>query len=241
VASGVGKSWSSCHHRAVLTTSESWTSRLWAAVEDIYAEIRRHPFLDGLTSGSLDTDVFGYYIVQDAHYLQAYARTLAVVGAKAPTSQDSAMFARHAVGALEVELSLHETLFEELGLEASILESTPVGPTTRAYASYLLATAYSGSFAEGLAAVLPCYWVYARIGAALVSQGSPDARYQRWIDTYADEAFATVVEEVLALADRTGPSLSADERSRANTHFVTTTRYEWMFWDAAWRKETWPP
>jgi len=24
------------------------------------------------------------------------------------------------------------------------------------------------------------------------------------------------------------------------THFTTTSRYEWMFWDAAWRQEQWP-
>jgi thiaminase/transcriptional activator TenA len=23
-------------------------------------------------------------------------------------------------------------------------------------------------------------------------------------------------------------------------HFVTTSRYEWMFWDAAYRLESWP-
>jgi thiaminase/transcriptional activator TenA len=23
-------------------------------------------------------------------------------------------------------------------------------------------------------------------------------------------------------------------------HFVTTSRYEWMFWDMGWRQETWP-
>jgi thiaminase/transcriptional activator TenA len=22
--------------------------------------------------------------------------------------------------------------------------------------------------------------------------------------------------------------------------FATASRYEWMFWDAAWRQETWP-
>jgi len=23
-------------------------------------------------------------------------------------------------------------------------------------------------------------------------------------------------------------------------HFVTTSRYEWMFWDMGWRREAWP-
>jgi thiaminase/transcriptional activator TenA len=116
----------------------------------------------------------------------------------------------------------------------------PVAPTTQAYISYLLATAYGGSFAEGLAAVLPCYWIYAEVGAALVAQGSPNPQYQQWIDTYAGDEFAALVAEVLDLVDRTGPSLGPVERERAQRHLRMTARYEWMFWDAAYRQESWP-
>ncbi len=116
----------------------------------------------------------------------------------------------------------------------------PVAPTTLAYTSYLLATAYRGAFADGLAAVLPCYWIYAEVGAELVKRGSPDPRYQRWIDTYADDEYQTIVAEVLALADLVGLTLSVADETRARAHFAATARYEWMFWDAAWRREKWP-
>ena len=224
----------------VTRSPDSWTAQLWSETADIYAAILEHPFLAGLTSGDLDPAAFAHYVTQDAHYLRDYARALAIVGAKAPTHADTGMFASHAAGTVEVELALHATLLGELGLDAATVDATPMTPTTQAYTSYLLAVAYAGSFAEGLAAVLPCYWIYAEVGAALVASGSPDARYQRWIDTYAGEEFAAVVAEVLSVADRTGPSLSADEKARAHSHFVTTARYEWMFWDAAWRRERWP-
>jgi thiaminase/transcriptional activator TenA len=220
--------------------TELWTSRLWSSVEPTYGAILGHPFLTGLTSGALDEACFAYYVAQDAHYLRDYARALAVVGAKAPTHADTAMFARHAAETVVVELALHETLLPELGIDPATIASVPVSPTTTAYTSYLLATVYSGTFAEGLAAVLPCYWIYQRVGAALVERGSPDPRYQRWIDTYAGDAFAAVVADVLAVTDRVGVSLSDFEGSRAAVHFATTARYEWMFWDAAWRREAWP-
>jgi len=218
----------------------SWTQQLWAPAEATYAAILDHPFVTGLASGELDEASFGYYVAQDAHYLRDYARALAIVGAKAPTHADTGLFARHAAETVEVELALHETLLAALGLDPAVVAGTTPSPTTTAYTSYLLATGYGGSFAEGLAAVLPCYWIYARVGAALVAQGSPDPRYQRWIDTYAGEGFAATVAEVLALADRVGPSLGAADAARARAHFTTTARYEWMFWDAAWRRETWP-
>jgi len=46
--------------------------------------------------------------------------------------------------------------------------------------------------------------------------------------------------EVLDLADQVGSVISPVERSQANAHYRVTSRYEWMFWDAAWRREGWP-
>ena len=57
---------------------------MWTAMQDIYTRILAHPFVAGLTDGSLPRDAFAYYVVQDAHYLSDYARALALVGAKAP-------------------------------------------------------------------------------------------------------------------------------------------------------------
>ncbi|GBE66726.1 aminopyrimidine aminohydrolase [Mycobacterium sp. MFM001] len=217
---------------------DGWTGRLWADAAGTYAAILDHPFLAGLTDGRLDPAAFAHYVVQDAHYLTDFARTLTVIGSKAPTLAGAGMFARHAAATVDVELALHEPLLPELGIEN--LDAVPVAPTTRAYTSYLLATGYRGSFADGLAAVLPCYWIYAEVGTELITRGSPDPRYQRWIDTYADEQYQTLVAEVLALTDEVGATLGAAEEARAREHFVTAARYEWMFFDAAWRREVWP-
>lgn len=222
------------------TNPDSWSRRLWADIESIFDKTIAHPFLTGLTDGSLDEGAFAQYVAQDVHYLRDYARALAIVGAKAPTLKDTAMFARHAAEVFDVELALHSTLLPELGLDPSQLGAIPPTPTTQAYTSYLLATTYGGSFADGLAAVLPCYWIYAEVGAALLARGSSDPRYQRWIDSYGGDEFAATVAQVLELADRTGPTLTPAEETVARAHFVTTARYEWMFFDAAHRREQWP-
>lgn len=219
---------------------QSWSTRLWESIEPTFSAILAHPFLTGLTDGGLDNTAFTHYVAQDAHYLRDYARALAIVGAKAPTLADTAMFARHAAEVFDVELGLHNELLPALGMDVQKLDATPVAPTTRAYTSYLLATAHGGTFAEGLAAVLPCYWIYARVGTALLEHGSPDARYQRWIDSYGGEEFAATVAEVLGVTDRVGPTLSASDEAAARGHFVVTAKYEWMFFDAAHRREQWP-
>jgi thiaminase/transcriptional activator TenA len=183
---------------------------------------------------------FAFYIIQDAHYLRDYARALSVAAARAPQEADIAMFAEHAAGAIAVERSLHEGFFRDFGLSEADVARTPVAPTCLAYTSYLLATAYGGSFPDLLGAVLPCYWIYWEVGKALLERGSPDPLYRRWIETYGGEEFAEVVRAVLSLTDRLGPELSSAERRRAARHFATTARYEWMFWDMGYRRESWP-
>lgn len=233
-----------------------FSEELWAAGAAVYPEILAHPFLRGLADGTLPRAAFRHFVRQDSLYLVDYARALAVVAAKAPTDADIRAFADDAVGALAAEQEMHAGFAGELadgegdggegdggagsGQGGQGGAADPVLPTTRAYTSYLLATVYGGSFAEGLAAVLPCYWIYARVGAELAAGSSPDPLYARWIDAYGDAGFQEVVRRVLALADRIGADLSVAERARAARHFAVTARYEWMFWDAAWRGEAWP-
>ena len=218
----------------------TFTAELWSSIEGIYAQILAHPFVRGLADGSLDRAAFRHYVVQDAHYLREYARALSVLAARAPREPDIAMFAEHAAEAIAVERSLHKGFLHEFGMSEEDLRRTPVAPTCQAYTSYLLATAYGGSFAEGVGAVLPCYWIYWEVGKELLERGSPDPLYQRWIDTYAGEEFAEVVQAVLGLTDRIGPGAGATDRARAREHFIATARYEWMFWDAGLRQEVWP-
>jgi thiaminase/transcriptional activator TenA len=213
------------------------SDRLWQRIEGIYDAILAHPFLTGLADGTLPQASFTEYLVQDGLYLRSYAATLAALAARASTTADTDLFAAHAVNAVAVERALHADLLGELGADAT---AAAPSPTCTAYTSYLAAAVHRGSFAEGLAAVLPCYWIYARVGRHLQAAGSPDPRYQRWIDSYGAEEFQSVVDAVLAVTDRVGDAVAPAEAAAMTDRFVTASRYEWMFWDAAFRRETWP-
>ncbi|MCC2626472.1 MAG: thiaminase [Thermomicrobiales bacterium] len=221
-------------------TGRPLPDHLWANIGDTFRAILAHPFITGLTDGSLPESAFRFYVVQDALYLSRYARALSVCAARAPQQRDIQMFNEHAAGAIAVERSLHEELFADFGLSAEEVATTPLAPTNLAYTSYLLATAYGGSFAEALGAVLPCYWIYWEVGKALIDRGSPHPAYRRWIETYGGETFASIVRDVLALTERIGQELSETERRAMTAHFIITSRYEWMFWDMGYRQERWP-
>ncbi len=191
--------------------TDSFTSELWHGITGIYGAILAHPFVTGLADGSLPHDAFAFYVVQDALYLQRYADALALVASRAPDAAGTEMFARHAAGVIAVEQTLHGTLLASLGIDPATAAAAEPAPTTLAYTSYLLAAINGGSYAEGVGAVLPCYWIYWEVGRELLRRGSPDKRYQRWIDMYGGEELA-----YLTTHDRQSP-----QRTQQNKQFCS--------------------
>jgi thiaminase (transcriptional activator TenA) len=220
--------------------SDGFTAQLWRDIGDIYAAILAHPFVTGLSDGSLPAESFEFYVLQDALFLRKYARALAAAASRAPDAAATEMFSRHAAGIISAELALHDSLFAELGIDEASVAAAGEAPTTLAYTSYLLATTAGGSYSEGVGALLPCYWIYAEVGKQLLRHGSPVPRYQQWISTYGADEFGAEAAEVIAVTDQLSDGLSAGQRDQVRRHFRVTSRYEWMFWDMGYRREAWP-
>lgn len=219
---------------------QAFTTELWRAIGPIYDAILCHPFLVGLTDGTLAPDRFRYYVLQDALYLRDFARALSLAAARAPDEPALAMFAEHTIGVITVERSLHDEFFAEFGLTHDDVARIPLAPTTLAYTSYLLRVASLGDYAQLLGALLPCYWIYHEVGQVLLVHSSPNPLYRRWIETYGGEEFGAVVAAVVALVERIGAELTAGQRAAVQDCFVTASRYEWLFWQMAWTREDWP-
>ncbi len=217
-----------------------FTADLWRSIEHTYTEILAHPFLTGLTDGTLPEERFRHYVLQDALYLRDYARALSLAGVRSPGEDTLVMFNEHSAGAIMVERSLHDSFLKDLNIPEGELDRTPMAPTTLAYTSYLLRTASLGDYPEVLGAVLPCYWIYAEVGKSLLEKGSPHTMYQKWIETYGGEDFNALVEAVLDVTDRACEDLSLSRKKQVTGSFVTTSRYEWMFWNMGWTLERWP-
>jgi thiaminase/transcriptional activator TenA len=210
------------------------SDRIWRAIE-------QHPFLRELHAGSLPMNRFSYFILQDYVYLLDFAQVLCLGGARAPDLETLEMFARHAIGAVEVERSFHASFGKTLGLTRKELNAVPKGPATRAYIGHLQSVARSGSLGELVAAVLPSYWIYGEVGKRLYKDRPRKPKiYREWIETYAGEAFWHPVREQIHLADRLGAAASAREKKLMAEHFMLSSRYEFLFWEQAYRLESWP-
>jgi thiaminase/transcriptional activator TenA len=217
----------------------SFTQLLWQKNTALYEQILNLPFNQELATGTLAPEAFCHYVIQDAHYLLAYGRALAVAAAKAYDADDVMQFSEAAKIAIVVERSLHNDFMTAFNVSKETFESTPLTLACHHYTSFLTATAWSESYPVVLAALLPCFWIYAEVGRAIVSQSVPNNPYQAWIDTYAGEEFHTAVRNVIATVDKVAARCDADTLEKMHAAYTMGAKLEWLFWDSAYHQRQW--
>ncbi|MEC2078533.1 thiaminase II [Metabacillus fastidiosus] len=210
-------------------------------VEPIWDASFQHPFVTGVADGSLPLECFSYYVQQDSFYLSCFAQVQSIGAAKSLDFYTTSRMAFHAKSSYDAEHLLHEQFAKELGLskDGVIVVEEPA-PTALAYTNHLFSVAYKGSLGEVIAAILPCYWLYYEIGEKYKGSTPGVPIYQKWIDAYGDEWFETLVVEQINRLDEWAEKASEDEKKRMESIFITSSKYEYMFWEMAYTIEKWP-
>ena len=208
----------------------------------IWDKEKRHPFVTGIGDGSLALDKFRYYMKQDYVFLVDMCRANALAVAKAEAVEDMGWFARLLHETLSAEMSLHISSCRELAITKDELTATRPSPTTLAYTRHLIETAFSGGIGEIATAMLPCAWGYCEIGQMLRDRGAPadPPLYSRWIETYSSPEFAELADWLRSFVDRAALGSGQQGIMKMEDAFLVSSRYEYMFWDAAYRMEEWP-
>ena len=214
---------------AVVKPAGPWTAALWAAGGETWRQILDLPFVRALGDGTLDEDLFSFYLDQDALYLRDYSRALATLSARADTAEAQVHWAAGAHEAIAAESQLHE------GWLANRARLGGPSPITMGYTNFLRASAAGDDYVVGAAAILPCYWLYEEVGAVLSSQNHPDHPYAEWLSLYGGEEFAAEVERSLAEVERAFEAASPAQRVRAARAYLSACVYEREFFDQAHR------
>jgi thiaminase/transcriptional activator TenA len=214
----------------------SFTQKLWNESADVYNQILSHPFNQALMKGNLEAEPFKFYINQDALYLHDFGRALALIGARSTEPSKLQQFANFAEGTVVVERQLHNHYFQTFNIKASYTKS----PTCTLYTNFLLSKASLEPYEVGIAALLPCFWIYREVGNYIYRNAAPSNPYQDWIDTYAGEEFSRLVDQAIKITDEVADNSSPRVKESMQEAFLYSTRLEWMFWDSAYRQEVWP-
>ena len=214
------------------------TERLHQAAAPIWQKTLAHPFVVGLGDGTLPLENFQFYMCQDYIFLIEYSRLLALATAKAPDHDTMGHFANLLDATLNREMALHREFAAQCGISAAALAATWPAPTTLAYTNHLVRVAALGNLAETVAALLPCQWGYCDIGQTLARRGKPTAVpfYCQWIDMYASPEFAALATWLRELLDKIESTASEEQLSEI---FYASARYEYLFWEMAYRRECW--
>ncbi|WP_148573556.1 TenA family protein [Nocardioides caldifontis] len=225
----------------MIVKTDATTSRLWAAMEPYYQGIVEQPFLCEAREGTLPKETFSRFVVQDGKYLSDYGRCLAMCGARAGNDDDLIMFCEASSRVIHVERTMHAEFLGELGLTTEAAAKVDRSPTLVAYTSWVKQACGMGESHEALASVLPCFWIYCEVGQHLKRLGgSSDPLYQRWIDKYAGDAFIDATQQAVDACGRMARRVGEAGLEVMVETVRMSARYEWMFWDSAYRDEQWP-
>ena len=207
----------------------------WQGIAEIRDGIDALPFIRALADGTLERGPFVSYLAQDALYLREYARVLAEAARLAPTSDEQAFWADSAHGSIVGELELHASwLTPAQGVSAATFTAEPA-PATTAYLDHLRSVAFGGDYAEIVAAVLPCFWLYTDLGRRLHAgefgeyARDPEHPFASWLATYADPAFEESTKVAIAYTTDAAERADAGTRTRMRRAFEVSSAHELAF------------
>ncbi len=208
----------------------------------IWEAIVKHPFVQGIGKGDLPEDKYVFYLKQDYLYLLESSRLFGVASAKSDLLKDKAFFANLLQTELNIEMEMHRKICEDYGIKETDLEKTRPSLITTAFANHLVRHCYEGGLREILAVLLPCASGYIEIARRLKdAHGLPEnPHYKAWIQTYCSDELK-VCEDVIGgrLNDLT-QEVSTPERNKLLELYLTSARFELLFFDMAWNKAEWP-
>ena len=205
-------------------------------LDSVWERIFSHPFLKEVQAGSLPLEKFRYYVIQDYHYLEGFGRSVSIALSKGPDTETLRKLARRVT--TPIERPLHARMFELLEIEQEEVDRVGPSPTNLAYVNHMITTAASGGVGEAAAALLPCPWSYHELGNRLSLPDHPV--YNAWVEAYhsgiLEESTAAWRDLVDSFAEEGGPTVRESMRQA----FLTSSRYEYLFWTMAYNMETWP-
>lgn len=221
-----------------LDPTARFTRDAWDRIGGWRAAVETMPFIRALADGSLPAEAFSFYLAQDAAYLIEFARALSSASLLAPDPAAQRFFAGSAHTALEVESSLHR---DWLAVHPARI-SDEASPVTVAYTDHLLAASARGSYPVLVAAVLPCYWLYAHIGSVLLRQAGDltDHPFGRWISTYADPGFQDATRLACGFADDAAAAADPATYARMIAMFERSSMHEYLFFQQGLQPASWP-
>ena len=215
---------------------ERFSTLLRAEADELWQKIFNNPFLREFQQGTLPMEKFRFYLAQDYLYLEGFGRAVALALAKAPDSRSLELLSRRVL--TPVERPLHQVLMAKVGMTPKDAEEAGHAPTNLAYINNMISTAALGGLGPTAAALLPCPWSYHEIGTFLGPIEHPI--YSQWASPYSEGFLEESVDAWRMFVDQEAAEGGPRKRQAMRDAFLTSSRYELLFWEMAYVQESCP-
>jgi len=206
-----------------------FTISLWDAIQPIYNDIIRHPFVNKLAEGTLEYSCFAHYLSQDILYLRDDAKAFEELSKKATEPTEKTFFMSLANDGIAIEQELHNHFLKHF----KVVEAKKKSPVIQKYTDFLREHSDKSSYNIAAAALLPCYWIYDMLGKHIVSNAKGNNIYQKWIDTYQGDEFTNYTKTYIQIVERLAQTALNIEKKQMQEAFVKATNFELNFFNEA--------
>lgn len=217
----------------------SYTDVLRKNADYLWEKSFNHPFIKQLVDGTLDSKVFRFYLIQDHYYLSHFAQAHYRLAMRTKEQAIKRLMLEGNESLAAGEISVRESFFETLQIQAAEVRSTEISPTNYAYVSHIYRQFVEQDELAVLTSLLPCAWLYTEIGQRFKGKKSPEPIYQAWLDTYGDDEMLDFISDYCLVVNRLAEKKSSEQLASAEQAFIKSSIYELNFWEMSMKKEKW--
>ncbi|MDK2818785.1 MAG: hypothetical protein KFW21_04985 [Spirochaetota bacterium] len=153
-------------------------NQLWIENQDIIQKIVSMDFLQDMFDGSLSDEKFYYYIEQDIHYLNDYAKANAYLMTKSENSEQLQFFLDSINASFEEQKRVHSHYTTQLVYS----QKNTFTPAFKNYSVFILYHTASKSLPIGYASIMACPWLYVYLGEYFSAKKFNNNKYQYWFE-----------------------------------------------------------
>ena len=217
----------------------SLTQELRDKHHDLWQKMVTHPFVLEMGEGDLPVEKFRAYLLQDYLFVNDLVSMTALGISKAPDLQAASRLNQFLTAILDPENDLFVRAFRELGATELEYSSARPTPTTQAFGDFIMRAGLEGDFEDIIAVLYVTEGTYLDWGTRLIKAGKRPSNpvYREWIVIHGPQVLGELVGWMSSYLD------AADigrRRPRIERIFHTALRYEYLFWEAAYRGQRWP-
>ena len=213
----------------------SFTQNMHERYNSLWNHMTSHRFLQETRDNVVSDDTFSRWMQQDYLFVRAAIPFISALIPKAPLRH----WKPHSdvVSMLNKEMELFEERANATGIS---FEGITPWFINHAYIQFLMATAYTSSYAEAYTLLYTAEKAYHDAWLEVKKGIDPDSKWKPFVENWASDEFGQYVDYLQGELDQLAADAGKEELRKMEEIFELTVKYEISFWEMAYSGSVWP-